>query len=422
MSEITNYLIIPEDQAAIDATVSAINTGLGESASSVDGKDVLALAQLIVSAGYSYVGNLLPTGLASLPITFNAGATNALFTAAIDISEGGNKEEAAITALAAAIVGQGASMLARAAIVAGAAALGGVSASPCIITIGTVAFGYVATKYAMEVLKEGYDAVVGYETLVNYNKILDKVTITSKRSALDNILRHNWESGELPISQRAQWEISTEKGGELSGIKFENPGTLIITDSNYSNLHAYITNEERLAATVFILDNIGDTFQVSFDQGSSYVAATNFSKPTADIIASVRNGEQEALWAIQNLSPFALETDPVALAGNAEDFSDKYIEDRSAFLYYRYHPDVDLSRDIEFIDKLRIVTVDAHNELGDKNIYWWGTDPDLIGDGKDEFGSIANTGDDHLYGSSLKAFSPHRAVFSRRAGSRSLAA
>lgn len=253
------YLVASEDQAAIDTTVNAINNGLGESASDVDGRDVLALAHLLVSASYFYSINSLPGG-GGLPIKFITGSTSVQFSAAIDISEGGDLPEAILSGVTTFFVESGAQKLA-AAITAGASALG-VSASPCVIAIGATALGYVATDYVMDVLTEGYDTVIGYDTTAGYNDLLDKVTITSKRSSLENILRHNWEGVEHSLNQKYRWEISTLKDGINSVIEFESPGKLTFTDAGYSDLHAYITDDERFAATIFILDNIGETFEV----------------------------------------------------------------------------------------------------------------------------------------------------------------
>ncbi|CCK80811.1 hemolysin-type lysine-binding protein [Desulfobacula toluolica] len=136
----------------------------------------------------------------------------------------------------------------------------------------------------------------------------------------------------------------------------------------------------------------GNSLQFKFLDKSSI---TDFQSQASD---------QAHLFSLRALNPFAIIGANYSIVNengelDIDNYSDKYIEDRSTFLYYLAHPDEKLPSGedtIQFTDKrLGINTTAWKSGIGvDLTIrdYFWGTEV------RDEFGSNGNTGDDHLYG------------------------
>ncbi len=105
--------------------------------------------------------------------------------------------------------------------------------------------------------------------------------------------------------------------------------------------------------------------------------------------------------------------------------SDLYLTDRSEVLSNwitaNINDSTDTGSDIKFVDLTKNVTLNEPSIGNPSEKIVFGTDGSDVIEGSTSLLSGDNV-DDHLYGSSLKAFSPHRAVFPRRAGLRSLAA
>ena len=111
-----------------------------------------------------------------------------------------------------------------------------------------------------------------------------------------------------------------------------------------------------------------------------------------------------ARYALTRLNPFAIAGDSTLYdkfntdkelviddGSNGGQLSEQYITDRSMFLYALTHPDDDSDDTIAFTDKGLGIKEDPVSSGIDKE-YWWGTGE------SDSFGSVFNTGDDHLYG------------------------
>ena len=129
----------------------------------------------------------------------------------------------------------------------------------------------------------------------------------------------------------------------------------------------------------------------------------NLLKNETDATLTNQVSDPANLYALFNLNPFTITgTDYSHLNQNGElnveNYSTQYLQDRALFLYHLTHPDATVSnfdRDINFSDTRLTIDSEMDNGMIDANMdreHWWGTE------GDDTFGSIANTGNDHLYG------------------------
>lgn len=218
------YLVIPDDPDAINSFVNTVNTTLGERANEVDQSDIVAMANLILASCHNFA-KTYSGGASTKAINIIKGKNNAILATTIGITNGGNIKEEALIGITSAFVGLGVDALIGAlggTAIAAAAASGSV-ALPIAVAIGTGAVAYCVTETIMDVMVEGYDSVVGFNCGINYDGTIDKITLTSSRSTLENLLNHNWnDSGnEHNLSDCTQWEISTNKDGVFSAIEFK---------------------------------------------------------------------------------------------------------------------------------------------------------------------------------------------------------
>jgi hypothetical protein len=149
-------------------------------------------------------------------------------------------------------------------------------------------------------------------------------------------------------------------------------------------------------------------------------------KTAADIKTQALQNNATGLatrYALVNLNPFIItgnsdqysqfnsegELDTAEINNNGQ-LSLSWVEDRALFLDYAMHGN---TSSIRFEDRSHDVLIPGNGQSISSN-YIFGSN------GAD--GIRGDVNGDHLYGSSPKAFSPHRAVLPRRAGSRSLAA
>ncbi len=285
---------------------------------------------------------------------------------------------------------------------------------------------------------------MGYNNFMDGRAIIkaqgDAGHLIKSESILSEFLDERW--GQIS-TEMGKWTLV--KDGHEAGLALdytpsetEGESILNIKKSGESTLRDFYNNgtEEHKKIIETFLEKLGEDFNIKVTGPTNTVTEDDhvFNMINKDVNELINDSQTDkaTLWAIEFLEPFVLQEGDKHFYDNStvdpEKCSEQYIKDRSAFLYYRYHPEATVSnfeRDIDFTDKLTGTEIEVDNGMIDANMdrqYWWGTDGGLIDNGDDTFGSIFNTGDDHLYESSPKAFSPHRAVFSRRAGSRSLAA
>ncbi|MBM9617025.1 hypothetical protein JWJ90_22455 [Desulfobulbus rhabdoformis] len=223
-------------------------------------------------------------------------------------------------------------------------------------------------------------------------------------------------------------------GGLLNTHSMENLNDSIVI---YNNALALFPDEDYNSITDIIMNikpdpkkierfltSLGEVVRVAHSDNlielSEYIGNSGITSLTLNSLAESSTSSLESqagslagMYALLNLNPFTITGANYSHLNqdgelDSANYSDQYIEDRAKFLYYLSHPDTTVSNfdpDIDFVDNRLGISRTVDNGMmrfQDDSQYLFGNLEGELLKGEDEI--------DHLYGSSPKAFSPHRAV------------
>ncbi|SHI04884.1 calcium-binding protein [Desulfofustis glycolicus] len=232
--------------------------------------------------------------------------------------------------------------------------------SPALIALaaGGNTLGYFFGNGATALFHEGWDHVFGTEYTARYNSDDDhlELNVNNLELALEQYwqdrvvtVKHldtqgNETETEHTLKDSAQWTVrlwNDQVGGDESKmLRLEyrgNEDRLVIKNSSSTNNGSDLTsffwaNRE---ATIQLLKNLVDDFTLDFEGTSSNLKNyINSSLPS--LTSAALSGDTDTIAALLNLTPFHEER--AGSPANPDGRSEKYLEDRAAFLYYSIHP------------------------------------------------------------------------------------
>ncbi|MDP3480087.1 MAG: calcium-binding protein, partial [Desulfoprunum sp.] len=296
-----------------------------------------------------------------------------------------------------------------------ALAAAAIGSSSLAIAAGGVAIGYVVTEMATY----AWDRYIGPSADIRVNdRTLEyafKVT-DSEGNSLSNFLRPRegllvqlgiadnvWEKFDLPNA--ATWSLVSADSDEPLKIEYQNSSGFSFTGAAGSLRDIYEASEEYKDVVTFICQGHGRDFDVTTTGGSDHVI-NYFGWSREQIESAALAGSKREILAMEYLFPFLLEGEDDYSDVNPADYSEQYLKDRAAFLYYMTHEDEPshTGSNIFFNDADLHQTARAGGQTN-ADLYLWGNGAGPGGAGNDHlYGDarqdtlIGNGGEDYLEG------------------------
>nr|WP_320113865.1 calcium-binding protein [uncultured Desulfuromonas sp.] len=284
--------------------------------------DFANLVITLTAAAVSYAegtlpdGSLIPEGSTLKYIKLFGGPAGSLITVpmetAIDVAAGESPERAFTEA----VIGLAGGALAA----AGLAAIG--------LGSGSFVIPLVATAAVTKILQEGVDLYITPEVKQGYNEQRQVYEVVT-RLDLDDYLRMYWDDyyGDIRLAGKDEWELSSTESDLI--IRYRN--------NNSENLFKFNQNQITEAVFYQLLAHTTDSFNVEWADGTADTVLNYYNDSIAELKAGAQSSD-EALYALVSLRPFVLQNEQ-AVNYNAldrSDYSDSYLQDRAAFLYYLF--------------------------------------------------------------------------------------
>ncbi len=357
-------------------------------------------------------------------------------TIGVDVADGESWTEASITNIAAAVVGfivEAATVTAIGTLTAAGGGLISTVVSGAAAVIGSVAVGYFTAEYTADLIGTVWDHWVepGIEGHWNSNDNSADFTTSAR---LSDVLREDWDSasvedaeGEkvnLKLDDLNSWTLTSADSENGLVIKynkgtdtfeFKNPGDGITSfwDMYYSygdnltatqwalnQLEGYGSTEGSAIVEEILRHHEGD-FNVVVGGSTSHRVHNYYHLELQEIQELASNGNKAALWALKSLSSFVEEGKYPEGAVDPEEYSDNYITDRAAFLYYYLNNSKlggdllsDTGDDIDFKDLGTFQEAYA----GNGEIDLPGNAQYIFGSDESDSNIVGGSKADHLYG------------------------
>ncbi len=336
----------------------------------------------------------------------------------LDVQAGDDWQEAVTKEVTGWLVG----MAVDTALVAGVAVLGvGAVEGTGVAVIGALGAGaalaieYMSSNWTVAEIGEKWDYYLGPNYDYYYDEDRNTLTLDIKSGKVSDALRNYWQGGnsivdrnvfekDLDYQDLNEWTITQITPGEIPlEIRFDNStGDFKFIKDGITSLRQFSeTNEEFRDIVNRILEKSPQNFNVAVGgEGSSFHQIENyFSELGPELIASevldyTGDTQKKALCALVNLYAFVEEGVDDYSSVNPDNYSDQYIRDRAAFLYFYMHegsfsntPD-----DMQFYDTALGIDAYAGNgtpDLADRHYIFGNLEGELI---------EGNSKEDHLYG------------------------
>ncbi len=186
----------------------------------------------------------------------------------------------------------------------------------------------VATAAVTKILQEGVDLYITPEVKQGYNEQRQVYEVVT-RLDLDDYLRMYWDDyyGDIRLAGKNEWELSSTESDLI--IRYRN--------NNSENLFKFNQNQITEAVFYQLLAHTTDSFNVEWADGTADTVLNYYNDSIAELKAGAQSSD-EALYALVSLRPFVLQNEQADNynALDRTDYSDSYLQDRAAFLYYLF--------------------------------------------------------------------------------------
>ena len=339
----------------------------------------------------------------------------------LDVQNGDDWQEAVTKEVTGLLVG----MAAGAAVVAGAAVLGALGAvaveGTAAAVIGALGAGavlaveYLSSNWTVAEIGEQWDYYLGPNYDYYYDEDRNTLTLDIKSGKVSDALRNYWQGGNSIVDKNIleknldyqdlnEWTITQITPGEIPlEISFDNStGNFYFIKDGITSLRQFSgTNEEFRDIVNRILEKSPQNFNVAvggegapFHQIENYFAELGPELIASEVLDYTGDTQKKALYALVNLYAFVEEGVDDYSSVNPDNYSDQYIRDRAAFLYFYMHegsfsntPD-----DMQFYDAALGIDAYAGNgtpDFSDRHYIFGNLEGELI---------EGNSKEDHLYG------------------------